>query len=152
MRRQWRTKGNKLGFTRKENDNNPRSGVSLDQLHSDQPVLVPPFSGKPTSAFIWFTRVIVEHFSDLIYMQLTIITRQEETLAGKKSFEIWADTFGGKINGYHADNVIFDEKFFRSAIESTNQIIIFCGVGSHHKNAILEEKRKLQHWELDHCF
>ena len=45
----WRTKGNKSGSIRKYTDNNLGSGVSVDQLQSDQLVLVPKFSGKLTS-------------------------------------------------------------------------------------------------------
>ena len=38
--------------------------VSVDQLHSDQTVLVPQLSGKLTSARIWSAQVMVGHFSD----------------------------------------------------------------------------------------
>ena len=52
MRRQWRTKGNKSGSIRNETDNKPGDGVSVDQLQSAQPGLVPKFSDKLTSALI----------------------------------------------------------------------------------------------------
>ena len=39
---------------------------------------------------------------------------------------------------YHVDNGLFYERPFRSAIDDSNQKITFCGVGSHHKNAIVE--------------
>ena len=68
------------------------------------------------------------------------ITIQEENLAGKSAFERWADTFGVKIKGYHADNGRFSKQAFRSEIEDTNQNITFCGVGYHHQNAIFERK------------
>ena len=68
------------------------------------------------------------------------ITIQEENLSVKPEFEIWADTFGGKIHRYHAENGIFAEQPFRSSIEDSNQIITSCGVGSHHHNAIFEIK------------
>ena len=41
-------------------------------------------------------------------------TTQEENLAGKISFERWADTFGVEIKIYHADNVRFSKQAFRS--------------------------------------
>ena len=75
---------------------------------------------------------MVFYFSDLTYVKLTIITIQEETLSGKSTFEIWADTFGIKINRYHADNVRLSEEPFRSSIEVSNQTITFLGVGYHH--------------------
>ena len=82
-KRQWRTKGKKSGSINKETDNNPGSRVSVDQLQSSNPGLVPQLSGKITSARIWPAQLIVEHFSDLTYMHLMGITSQEYTLAGK---------------------------------------------------------------------
>ena len=41
---------------------------------------------------------------------------------------------------YHADNGRFSGQPFRSAIEYSNQTITFCGVRSHHQNAIVESK------------
>ena len=107
IRIQYITKGYKSGSIRKETDNNPGSVVSVDQLQSDHPVLVPQCSGKIISVHIWYLQVIVYHFSCLTYVHLIIITIQEDTLSGKEYFEIWASTFGVKINRYHADNGIF---------------------------------------------
>ena len=56
---------------------------------------------------------MVEHFSDLTYVHLMRRTRQEENLAGKPAFEIWAATFGVKIKRYQTDNGIFSEQPFR---------------------------------------
>ena len=36
---------------------------------------------------------MVDHFNDLTYVHLKIITMQEVKLAGKADFEIWAATF-----------------------------------------------------------
>ena len=49
---QWITKANKLESIKKDTENKPVSGVSVDQLQSSQPGLVPQFSGKLTSAHI----------------------------------------------------------------------------------------------------
>ena len=51
-RNQWRTKGNESWSVRKDTDNNPGPGVSVNQLQSYQTVLVPQFSGNLTSACI----------------------------------------------------------------------------------------------------
>ena len=53
---------------------------------------------------------MVDHFSDLTYLNLTGNTIQEETLSGKATFEIWAAKFEIKVKIYHSDNGIFDEK------------------------------------------
>ena len=98
----------------KVTDNNPGAGVSVEQLQSYQPVLVPQFSVKITSARIWSDQVIMDHFSELTYVHLMKSTSQEENLAGKPAFERWADTFIVKIKRYHADNGIFSKQSFRS--------------------------------------
>ena len=74
-----------------------------------------------------------------------IIKIQEGTLSGKTAFEIWTAISGVKINKYDIDNGRFSEQSFRSAIDGSNQTIIFFGVVSHHQNAIVERKSKLSH-------
>ena len=81
---------------------------------------------------------MVKHFSDTTYVHLMRSTIQEETLAGKVAFETCSATFGFKIYRYHEDNGIFYEQPFRSTIEDSNQTILFCGVGSHNQNFIVE--------------
>ena len=46
------------------------------------------------------------------------------------------------MHRYHADNGVFYERPFRSAIKDSNHKIIFCGVVSHHQNYIVERKNK----------
>ena len=53
-------------------------------------------------------------------------------------YHIWIES-----NRYYSDNGIFSEQLFRSEIEYFNQTITFCGVGSHHQNAIVERRYKL---------
>ena len=71
---------------------------------------------------------MVDHFSDLAYMQLMIRKNEGGKLAGKVSFERWAAAFGVKIKRNHTGNGIFSDQPFRSAIEDSNQTITFCGV------------------------
>ena len=96
-RRKLITKGNKLGSIIKDTDNKAGYGVSVDQLQSDQPELVPQFSGKLTSARIWSVKLMVNHFSDLTYVNLIGSTIQEDSLVVKFSFQTWAATFLVKI-------------------------------------------------------
>ena len=56
-------------------------------LYSAQTGLVPQFSVKLRSAHLWESQVMVEHFSDLSYVHLMIITNREENLALKTAFE-----------------------------------------------------------------
>ena len=82
MEKKWK----KQGSISKDTDNKPRTGVSVDQLQSTHPVLVPQLSGKLASAYIWSAQVMVDRFSDLTYVNLKRSTTQEETLSGKVSF------------------------------------------------------------------
>ena len=129
-------------YIRKDTDGKPRAGVSVDQLQLSQPGLVPKFSGKHTSARIWTAQVMVDHFSDSPYVHLMRSTIQEETLAVKSAFEIWADIFGVKIKRCHGENGRFSEKPFRSAIEDFNQTITFFGLDLTIKIPLLKEKSK----------
>ena len=83
---------------------------------------------------------MVDHFSDLTYVRMMIITIQLESLAMKTGFERWVATFGIKIKRYHTDNGRYVEKPLRSVIEDSNQTITFCEVVSHHQNEIIERK------------
>ena len=75
-RRQQITKGKKSVCISKDTANKSGSGVSVDQLQSAKPGLVPQLSGKLTSARIWSNQLTVDHFSDLNYVQLMTSTRQ----------------------------------------------------------------------------
>ena len=75
-------------------DNKPRDGVSVDQLQSAQIVLVPQFLGKLTSVRIWDSQVVVDHFSELNYIQMMRIPSQKYTLRVyhplKMVYHIWS--------------------------------------------------------------
>ena len=86
-KRKWRAKGRKLGYIRKESENKPVYVVSVDQIQSAQPGLVPQLVGKLTSALICDSEVTMDHFSDLTYVYLMISTVQDETLSGKEDFK-----------------------------------------------------------------
>ena len=60
----WITKGKKSGSVKKETENNPGNGVSVDELQSAQPELVIQLSVKLTGARIWAAQVMVGLFSD----------------------------------------------------------------------------------------
>ena len=113
-RKKWTTKGKKSGSIFRDTENKTGAEVSVYQLQSDQPLLVPQFSVELTSAQIWSIQLIVNHFSDLNYVQLMRSTIQEENLSVKAAFKTWAAIFGVKIHRYHTDNDIFSEQPFRS--------------------------------------
>ena len=140
-RRPWRNKG-KPGTIRKDDETEPGDCVSLDQLVSAQPGLIPQMSGYLTNMRIWGATVFVDHVSDFVYVALMRDLTLDETLLAKTSFERLANDGGITIKSYRADNGRFADKGFQDAIKDSNQSITFCGVGGHHQNGIVERKIK----------
>ena len=66
----------------KDTNNNTGYGVSLDQIQSSQPGLVSKFIVKITSACIWATKLMLEHFSYTTNVHHRSITRQKDTFTG----------------------------------------------------------------------
>ena len=76
-RRPWIKKGKKSVSIWKYTENKLGSAVSVNQLHSSQLWLVPKFSVKLTSMWIWSSQAMVDHLSDLTYVQLIRRTGKE---------------------------------------------------------------------------
>ena len=137
-KRPWRTKGKKSGSIRRDDEVRAGDGVSVDQLVSAQPGLIPQVSGTLTAARITGATVFVDHVTQFIYAHLMKDLTQESTLEAKAAFEKLMATHGHKVRRYRADNGRFAEKPFLEAVSDANQQISFCGVGAHHQNAIAE--------------
>jgi hypothetical protein len=137
-KRPWRTKGKKSGSIRREDELAAGDGVSVDQLVSAQPGLIPQVSGTLTSARIMGATVFVDHATQFIYAHLMKDLTQDSTIEAKAAFEKLMATHNHKVRRYRADNGRFAEKQFLEAVSDANQQISFCGVGAHHQNAIAE--------------
>jgi hypothetical protein len=66
----------------------------------------------------------------------------EETILAKHGYERFLAAIGVTAKAYHADNGRFADKGFCDECTSSNQVITFCGVSSHHQNGIAEQKIK----------
>ena len=88
----------------KESDNAPGKCVSMDQLVSAQPGLIPQMAGFLTNLCIWGATIFVDHFSDLVYVALMHDLTLDKTLLAKTSFERFASNGGETINSYRANN------------------------------------------------
>jgi len=86
--------------------------------------------------------IFVDHFSDHVYVYLMKDLMLSETLLAKHAYEHFLALLGIESKAYHADNGRFADKGFRDDCTSSNQMITFCGVGSHHQNGIAERKIK----------
>ena len=142
-RRPWRTKGKKSGSIRRPEQTKPGDGVSVDQIVSAQPGLIPQMSGFLTSRRLWGATTFVDHVSDYVYVHLMRDLTLDETLLAKEAMEKIMAQAGRHVKHYHADNGRFADNGFIDAINSKVQKITFCGVGAHHQNGIIENKNKM---------
>ena len=82
--------------------------------------------------------IFCDSMSTYIHLNHQSSLRAGDTLRGKHNFERYASEFGIKIEGYHADNGIFNSKKYVNDCEEQNQTLDFCGVGAHHQNGVAE--------------
>ncbi|KAL7549579.1 hypothetical protein ACHAWF_012836, partial [Thalassiosira exigua] len=135
-RRPWRSKGKKSGVIRKDSETVPGDGVSVDQIISSQPGLIPQISSFLTSKRIWGCTTFVDHVSDFVYVHLTRDFNLEETLLAKAAWEKILIQVDRKVKHYHADNGRFADNSFIDACNDKDQTLTFCDVGAHHQNRI----------------
>ena len=83
----WRVKGKKSGSILKPEQTLPGDGVSIDQIVSAQPGLIPQMSGFLTSKRIWGCTTFVDHVSDYVYVHLMRDLTLDETLLSKEALE-----------------------------------------------------------------
>ena len=74
----WRHVGGRSGSIRNNTDDKPGSINSVDQLISTLPGLVPPFLGRITSVRTWVVQFMVQHYRNVVYVQLISSKSQEE--------------------------------------------------------------------------
>ena len=148
-RKPWRSKrtkaekeGENVGKIRKKEEDKPGSMVSIDQLISAQPGLVPQTSGHLTAARIWAATIFLDHYTRHIHVHLMRDQSQDSTLEAKAAYERHANTFDVAIKAYRADNGRFAEERFREEIKRCLQDITYCGVGAHHQNGAVERAIK----------
>ena len=140
-RKPWRSKGGK-GSIRKTTNNAPGKCVSIDQMISAKPGLIPQMAGFLTNLRILGATIFVDHHSDYVFVALMRDLTLDETLLAKTSFERHANKGGVNIESYRADNGRFADSGFQQAVKDCNQKITYCAVGAHHQNGIVERRIK----------
>jgi hypothetical protein len=85
-RKPWRFKGPE-GSIRKQDDNAPGKCVSIDQMISAQPGLIPQMAGFLKNLRIWAATMFVDHFLDYVYVALMHDLTLDETILAKSSFK-----------------------------------------------------------------
>ena len=133
-----RTKGKHTNTIRYKDDFNPGDCVSIDQILSAQPGLVPQMSGYLTSDRIWGITLFLDHATYNTYGHLMRSLDLDETLGSKKSFENLVSRSYNTVKIYHEYNRRYVEKISMASLNANNHTITFCGVGAHHQNGIVE--------------
>ena len=141
-RRAWRVKGQKPGSIQKKSETKPGDGVSVDQIVSAQPGLIPQMSGFLTHERLWGATTFVDHVSDYVYVHLMKNFTIEETLSAKKAFEKIFSSAEHEVKSYRADNGRFADSKWQESCDRLGQELSFCGVGNHRQNGKIEAKNK----------
>ena len=84
-RHPWRSKVTP-GTIHKDSETEPGDCVSIDQIVSAQPGLIPQISGYLKNMRIWGDTIFVDHFSDFTHVAMMIYLALDETLLAKTSF------------------------------------------------------------------
>ncbi len=82
--------------------------------------------------------MIVDHYSAHVYVYLMPNLLLEETILAKHGYKQFLAAIGVTAKVCHADNGRFTDKGFCDECTLSNQVITFCGVGTHHQNGIAE--------------
>ena len=83
--RPWRVKGQKIGSIRKPEQVEPGDVVSVDQIISVQPGLIPQISGFLMNKKIWGCTTFVDHIRNFAYIHLMRDFTLSEAILRKSS-------------------------------------------------------------------
>ncbi len=117
--------------------------VSMNQIVSAQPGLIPQMSGFLTNCQIWGCTTFCDHISDFVYVHLMQDFTINKTILAAKAFERVLSQENCIVKHYHADNSAFAYKGFLDEVNKKDQKITFCAVGAHCQNGIIENKIKM---------
>ena len=88
----------------------------------------------------WGSALYVDHLTDFMYNHLIRGATSLATLESKQAYERVAAAHGVKIKSYHTDNLRFNDNNFKGSYISHGQQLLYCGVGAHHHNSVVESK------------
>ena len=100
--------------------------------------------GFLTNQRLWGATTFVDHVSNYVYVHLMRDLSLTETLLAKSAMEKVVAQVGRTIKKYHSNNGRFADNSFIDAVNGKDQNITFYGVGAHHQNGIIENKKPSQ--------
>jgi hypothetical protein len=141
-KRPWRSKSKLLHPIRRKSDDHPGAQASMDHLVSAQPGLIPQITGNLTGQRINGATVIVDHFSDHVYVYLMRNLTLDETILAKHAYERFLSSIGVIAKAYHADNGRFADQGFQDECNRSNQTLHFVVLEVTIKMELQNEKSK----------
>jgi hypothetical protein len=132
----------KSSSIQKPDQRKPGDGVSVDQIISAQPGIIPQMADFLTSKQIWGCTTFVDHVSNYIYVHLMKDFTLTETLLAKLAFKILCARADHSVKYYQAGKGQLSDKEFLVTCNNLNQTIEFCGVGAHNQNGIVKYRNK----------
>jgi hypothetical protein len=125
----------------------PRCQSFIGSPHFGTTGLIPQISGRLTGMRINVATIFVDRHSNHVYVFLMKDLTLDETILEKHAYERFLSSIGVTSKAYHADNGRFADKGFRDDCTSCNQVITFCGVGSHHKWYCRAKDQRVDTWQ-----
>ena len=77
-------------------------------------------------------------FSDYDFGFMMRNTKLDQTIKAKQVFESEMVQHGIKVKDYREDNGHFSDLGFKEEVNECNQIVTYCGAGTHGKNGNVE--------------
>jgi hypothetical protein len=108
----WQQRGKASGSICQPEHILPGDGVSMDQIISAQPGLIPQMSSFLTSCRIWGCTTFCDHVSNFVYVHLMQDFTVNKTILAVKAFETVMAQATRTVKHYHADNGAFAHKGF----------------------------------------
>jgi len=151
-KQKWRDK-TRLAGDEVEKVSRPGQVVSVDQMVSPTPGLIAQMTGFLTSKRYKYATVYVDQYSRHGFVYLRKTASAEETLKGKITFEMHAQSHGVRVDHYHADNGILKARAWVDACRQAGQGLTFAAVGAHHQtckeNGVNEFEKNTLKMEYD---
>ena len=139
-KRRWRDKPREADSQAIRKEMRPGECVSVDQLVSPTPGFIAQMTGILTTKRYKYATIYVDQGSKLGFTYLQKSADAEETLEGKRAFELYSRQHGVEIKSYHADNGIFRANLWVNDCRVSDQPLTFAGVGAHHQNGFAERR------------
>ena len=90
-----------------------------------------------------YSSFFIDDRSDYIFIYYQESTSAEETIVAKHTYKAELRKYGKEARHYYMDNRTYVVAKYKAEIEDKKQTLIFCGVGSNHKNGKAENRIKI---------